>query len=105
MQMKTLDIKSQIIEKDGQINDLMENLASKGEETAHIHSQYLELKNYILDQQLFETKYSITRVPLSEIVQSPNLKAVLASPQAPKRLKTNVQRKNLVFSFLQDKEL
>ena len=100
MQMKTLDIKSQIIEKDGQINDLMENLATKGEETAHIHSQYLELKNYIL-----ETKYSITRVPITEIVQSPNLKAVLASPQAPKRLKTNVQRKNLVFSFLQDKEL
>jgi peptidoglycan hydrolase CwlO-like protein len=49
MQMKTLHIKSQIIDKDGQINDLMETLASKGEEMSYMSSQYLELKNYILD--------------------------------------------------------
>ena len=55
------------MEKDSQISDLMERLAQKGEETAALSSQYLELKNYLLDQQLFETKYSVTRVPLSDI--------------------------------------
>lgn len=38
MQMQMLQIKSQIIDKDGQINDLMETLAAKGEEAAHISS-------------------------------------------------------------------
>jgi len=50
LQMQVLQAKSQVIEKDGQINDLMETLAQKGEETAALSSQYLELKNYILDQ-------------------------------------------------------
>ena len=57
MQMEMLQIKSKLIEKDGQIDDLMENLAVKGEETASLSSQYLELKNYIIDQQLYETRY------------------------------------------------
>ena len=73
MQMQTLDFKSQIIEKDGQIGDLIENLAQKGEEAAAISAQYLEMKNYIIDLQLFETKYQVTRVPMSEIVQSPSV--------------------------------
>lgn len=47
--MKVLEVKSQVIEKDEQINDLMERLAQKGEETATLSSQYLELKNYLLD--------------------------------------------------------
>ena len=81
MQMSMLQIKSEIIEKDGQIADLVQNLAEKGQETAEISSQYLDLKNYILDQQLYETKYSVTRVPISEIVQSPNVRAALASPE------------------------
>ena len=55
--MQMLQIKSQVIEKDGQINDLMESLVEKGEATAQLSSQYLELKNFIIDQQLFETKY------------------------------------------------
>ena len=44
-----LHIKSEIIEKDGQISDLVQNLVEKGQETAQVSSQYLELKNYILD--------------------------------------------------------
>ena len=85
MQMQMLQIKSETIEKDGQIADLVQNLAEKGQETAMISSQYLDLKNYILDQQLFETKYSVTRVPISEIVQSPNVRAALASPEVQKK--------------------
>ena len=42
----------------------MEKLAVKGEENADLSSRLLDLKNYILDQQLFETKYSVTRVPI-----------------------------------------
>ena len=53
----------------------METLAQKGEETAHLSSQYLELKNFILDQQLFETKYSVTRVPLTDIALTSGLQA------------------------------
>ena len=101
MQVQLLEVKSQVIDKDGQINDLMETLASKGEETAALSSQYLELKNYILDQQLFETKYQVTRVPISEIVPSPNLREALASPQTQQRKKkTTVSRKDLVFCFI-----
>ena len=73
LQMQTLNIKSQVIEKDGQIENLMERLAQKGEETAALSSQYLELKNYMLDQELFETKYSVTRVPLDDIVIGANV--------------------------------
>ena len=101
MQVQLLEVKSQVIDKDGQINDLMETLASKGEETAALSSQYLELKNYILDQQLFETKFQVTRVPISEIVPSPNLREALASPQGQQqKKKTTVRRKDLVFSFI-----
>ena len=50
MQMTVLNIKSSVIDKDGQISELIETLAAKGEETAALSSQYLELKNYILDQ-------------------------------------------------------
>lgn len=84
----------------------MEKLAVKGEETAQLSSQYLELKCYILDQQLFETRYSVTRVPITEIVQSPSVMAALSSPEISQRKKkSNVQRKDLVFNFVQDKEL
>lgn len=38
LQMQTLNIKSQVIEKDGQIENLMERLAQKGEETAALSS-------------------------------------------------------------------
>ena len=104
--MQMLHIKSQIIEKDGQISDLVGNLAEKGEETAQLSSQYMELKNFILDQELFETKYSVTRVPVTDIVQSPNVRAALASPEVTQRKKkANIQRKDLVISFLQNKEL
>ena len=58
----------------------MEKLAQKGEETAALSSQYLELKNYMLDLQLFESKYAVTRVPLDVIVAGPNLIAALAVP-------------------------
>lgn len=77
----------------------MEKLVKKGEEAAHVSSQYLELKNYILDQQLYETRYSVTRVPITEIVQSPNLRAALATPQ-PAKKKPQVQRKNLCLTFV-----
>ena len=49
MQMKILELKSQGIEKDGQVSDLMERMAAKGEEAAQLSSQYLEMKNYIID--------------------------------------------------------
>ena len=104
--MQTLNIKSQVIEKDGQIENLMERLAQKGEETAALSSQYLELKNYMLDQELFETKYSVTRVPLDDIAIGANVQAALAQPQvAQHKKKVNVQRRDLVFSFVQDKQL
>ena len=38
MQVQLLEVKSQVIDKDGQINDLMETLALKGEETAALSS-------------------------------------------------------------------
>jgi len=36
--MQILEVKSQVIEKDGQISDLMEKLVQKGEETAALSS-------------------------------------------------------------------
>ena len=49
-QMQLLEFKSQIIEKDGHVQELLEKLALKGEETAELSSRLLELKNYLLDQ-------------------------------------------------------
>ena len=51
----------------------MVKLAEKGEESADLSTRLLELKNYLLDQQLFETKYMVTRVPITSIVWSPLL--------------------------------
>lgn len=56
----------------------MERLAQKGEETADLSSRLLDLKNYMLDQQLFETKYMVTRVPVTSITCSPALQEALA---------------------------
>ena len=81
-QMHLLDLKSQIIERDGHVKELLDKLALKGEETAELSSRLIDLKNYILDQQLFETKYMVTRVPITTIVWSPNLKAAMSDQEA-----------------------
>ena len=48
----------------------------------------------------------MTRVPIADIVPSPSLQEALAVPQiAHLKKKVNVQRKDLVFTFVQDKEL
>ena len=48
----------------------------------------------------------MTRVPIADIVPSPSLQEALAVPQiAHMKKKVNVQRKDLVFTFVQDKEL
>jgi hypothetical protein len=36
--MQVLSLKSQVIERDGHVSDLMEKLAEKGEETAQLSS-------------------------------------------------------------------
>ena len=105
-QMLILDLKSQIIERDGNIRDLLDKVAQKGEETAELSSRLLELKNYLMDQQMFEMKYSVTRVPVSSIIWSPNLKAVM-NDKEQKQKKSNkgeIERKELVLSFVQDKQ-
>lgn len=43
--MQILESKSQVIERDDNIKDLIENLARKGEETAELSSRLLEMKN------------------------------------------------------------
>jgi len=65
----------------------MENMAKKGEETAALSSQYLEMKNFVIDLQLFQTKYKVTRVPIAEIVQSPNVRVAMSTPETVQRKK------------------
>lgn len=107
MRTDLLNTKSQVIEKDSQIGDLMETLAKKGEETAQLSTQYLELKNFIIDQEMFQTKYSVTRVPISEIMVSPNLQIAIdktSTPTGTRRRQPVISRKDLVLSFVHDKQ-
>jgi len=48
----------------------------------------------------------VTRVPIVDIVQGASLQAALSKVQvAQHKKKANVQRKDLAFTFVQDKEL
>lgn len=76
----------------------------KGEETADLSSRLLELKNFLLDQQLFETKYAVTRVPINSIVLSQTIKAAISEKDtlSKNHKKHTIERKELIISFIKD---
>ena len=84
---------------------MFETLDKKGEEAAEMSTRLIELKNQLLDQALFENQFLATRVPLSELPLSPNLKMSLAAAEkAGKDTKKTkaIKRKDLVISFVHD---
>ena len=86
---------------------MFETLDKKGEEAAELSSRLIELKNQLLDQALFENKFLVTRVPLSELPLSPNIQLSLKAAEkatgkdALKKTKA-IKRKDLIISFIHD---
>lgn len=64
MQIEQLRFKSELIDRDDQVEQLMGTLADKGEETGRLFEQLLDLKNQMLDMSLFEETYHVTLVPI-----------------------------------------
>ena len=46
----------------------------------------------------------VTRVPITTIVWSPNLKAAMSDQEAQKKSKSTIERRELILSFVQDKQ-
>ena len=64
MQQEQLRFKSELIDRDYQIEQLMTTLGEKGEETGRLAEQLIDLKNHLLDMSLFEETWHVTLVPL-----------------------------------------
>jgi hypothetical protein len=65
MQGEQLRFKSELIDKDYQIDQLMQTLGDKGEETGQLCEQLIDLKNHMLDLQIFHETWHVSMVPLT----------------------------------------
>ena len=71
MQSEQLRFKSELIDKDYQIEQLMATLGDKGEETGLLCEQLIDLKNHMLDLQIFQETWHVSLVPLQGRQASP----------------------------------
>lgn len=101
-QTQVLKAKSQLQDKDAQIEQLFETLTNKGEEAGELSKKLIMLKQHLLDQSLFEEQYLVVRVPLSE--SSAQTQSPLTQGQKGSQRKVTVQT-NMVLSFIRDTQL
>lgn len=67
LSIKLLKVKSELLDKDAQIEQLFSTLTAKGEEAGELSKKLIQMKNAILDQTLFEEHYLVVRVPFVEV--------------------------------------
>lgn len=84
--MQLLGVKSELIERESQIEQLMNTLSKKGEEAGQLAERLVELKNHMLDQVVFEEQYHVKRiVDVGDKKKYPSFDMVICFVRDPSR--------------------
>ena len=71
LRLQMLASKSELLDKDAQIEQMMATLTAKGEEAGILCEKLIDLKNHLLDQTVFEETWHVRLVKLAEHRISP----------------------------------
>lgn len=102
MQSQVLKVKSELVDKQAQIEELFATLTEKGEETAELSRKLIMLKNHILDQSLFEETFRIVRVPSVESLLAPNQSPLSGLKGSQRKLSLST---TMILSFIRDMQI